>query len=414
MATLRERVAQKKREAIDRATTAMPAVEDINSPCTEHELWAVRPLPGRGLGCIALTDLTLGTRVLAEPPLTVEGPGLPTIDRAVEALTAADRSRFFALAQEVRLYGQTKSIEGIVGTNGIPFEVDGEEYGGIFPRASRFNHSCDANTIYSYNAALGMLTVHAARNVSAGEELTFNYLPPFTDSLSPSINFRVGCHETLTEALPLGSAKTLRQQHLCAAFGFDCSCTKCSLTGEDLARSEERVRVIGDDASLAAAWAHRLASPRSAPSDDTEALLRHLETRYRLAKEEYPEGHHCGVDRMLRLHVELCDSAASLHHGAGKSQASLCSAFGQAAHNWARMARDTTLEIAGADSPAYMAWTKVLEQDCWRLSGPDLERPSFAFVWTAACKEGTPPQAWMIYAGSDGAGTHRSASTAND
>ena len=382
MATLRERVAQKKREAMDRATTVPSSLPAGHSSIgAELELWAVQSLPGRGLGCIALSDIAIGTRVLAEPPLTVEGPGLPTIESAVEALNPADRMHFFALAQEVRLYGETKSIAGIIGTNGIPFEVDGEDFGGIFPRASRFNHSCDANAIYLYNTALGLLTVHAAKTISAGDEITFNYLPPFTESL------------------PLGgaiSARGLRQQRLRSAFGFECSCAWCSLTGEDLARSEERIRAIGDDASLVATWTQRLQSSKSAQpaigmvGDGAEALLQHLETRYRLAQEEYPEGHFCGVDRMLRLHVELCDAAASRHHRVSHES----NPFAEAARMWALVARDATVEIAGRDSPAHRAWTMVLEQDCWRRSGPD-SPPSFALVWTTACKDGAPRQAWM-------------------
>ena len=61
-------------------------------------LFAIHAVPGRGLGWVALADIAVGTRLLAEAALTVEGPGLPTIEETVGALSDADSALFFELA----------------------------------------------------------------------------------------------------------------------------------------------------------------------------------------------------------------------------------------------------------------------------------------------------------------------------
>ena len=137
--------------------------------------FAVVPIPGKGQGCIATRDIAQGTRILLEPPLIVQGAGLPNASEAVSALSAHDRQRFFDLAQDAPRFGDDKTPAGIVATNGIPFRVGERQLGGVFPTASRLNHACDSNCAYKWNSSLGMLTVHCCRGVRAGEECTFNY-----------------------------------------------------------------------------------------------------------------------------------------------------------------------------------------------------------------------------------------------
>lgn len=340
-------------------------------PCDQvnSEPFAVQPLAGCGLGCVALTDVPRGTRLLAERPLTLEGPGLLAIEKTVAALSAAEHATFFDLAQDAALFGEStpKSIEGIIGTNGIPFTAaDGREFGAIFPRAARINHSCDANAIYAWHDGLRRLTVHAARPIRRGEEITFNY----------SCFDRVFC------------PRDERRRRLRENFGFACACRKCALTGAALAASEARIAEIGDDeafiASLAS-WdgAHAPAAP----------VLATLERRYELMCHECPDGHYTGSDRLLRVHVEFCDGAAQ-HAAAllareppeGARREALRVTFvamREAAERWARVAREVARDVAGEDAPCFVAWTAALERGCWR--GDDVPgRPTFASLWAAA------------------------------
>ena len=66
-------------------------------------------LKGKGLGAVATRDIHLGERVLAEAPLTIQGPGLPPLESTVGALPPDKRRLFFSLAQARELYGETKT-----------------------------------------------------------------------------------------------------------------------------------------------------------------------------------------------------------------------------------------------------------------------------------------------------------------
>ena len=57
-----------------------------SSPTPPDAVLEVRPIPGRGIGVVALVDVPSGTRLLAEAPLTLEGPGLPPIEESVAQL----------------------------------------------------------------------------------------------------------------------------------------------------------------------------------------------------------------------------------------------------------------------------------------------------------------------------------------
>ncbi|KXS98201.1 hypothetical protein AC578_285 [Pseudocercospora eumusae] len=56
--------------------------------------------------------------------------------------------------------------------------ADGCHGEGIFLQFSRINHSCIPNVQNSYNATIRKETVHAVRNIKAGEELSSCYVPP--------------------------------------------------------------------------------------------------------------------------------------------------------------------------------------------------------------------------------------------
>lgn len=84
--------------------------------------------------------------------------------------------------------------------------------------ASRINHSCVPNVQHNWNSRLGALTIHAVRDIAAGEELLTAYIEPC----------RTADH---------------RRQAL-NRYGFKCSCTACEdLTGHGKASSKRRSRV---------------------------------------------------------------------------------------------------------------------------------------------------------------------------
>lgn len=76
-------------------------------------------------------------------------------------------------------------VEKYTAGYGSPTEIPKGEYesdveeGGVFALASRINHHCDSNAHNSWNEDTERYTVHASRDIKAGEEITINYARPF-------------------------------------------------------------------------------------------------------------------------------------------------------------------------------------------------------------------------------------------
>ena len=80
---------------------------------------------------------------------------------------------------------------------------------GIFPKLSRFNHSCVPSAEFRWNAGLNRQEIRAIRDIVPGEEITLCY---FT-----------------VEIMVL--SKSDRQEYLRDHYGFTCDCQACSLEG---------------------------------------------------------------------------------------------------------------------------------------------------------------------------------------
>jgi hypothetical protein len=72
----------------------------------------------------------------------------------------------------------------------------------VFPHAARFNHSCNPNACFTWNAAIGKETIHVMNSIAAGEEITLSYCDMIHD-------------------------KSLRSYEL-KHYGFVCDCPACS------------------------------------------------------------------------------------------------------------------------------------------------------------------------------------------
>ena len=85
----------------------------------------------------------------------------------------------------------------------------------IVANAARMNHSCTPNVYHCWNAATGQLTVHATRDLTAGEEILTCYI-------------NVCCY------------REARQKEL-DRYGFRCHCAACG-TQTDFGRKSEKRR----------------------------------------------------------------------------------------------------------------------------------------------------------------------------
>jgi hypothetical protein len=133
--------------------------------------------------------------------------------KEVECLNKDQQRTFFDLTN---IYGNAHSRPlGIAKTNVLPLGSKASS-GGLFPEASRINHSCRHNSQNTWNENIGWLTIHA---IKEGEEITIT-------------------------CLAITSEYADRQRFLKEKFKFDCKCELCSLPRAQQKHSDARLREI--------------------------------------------------------------------------------------------------------------------------------------------------------------------------
>jgi hypothetical protein len=187
--------------------------------------FAVQDVPGRGKGIISTMPIPRGTRILCEEPLVINRPGqsapkqlLDPIHRQVDALSKEQREAFLSLHNIHPYMDAKEQYVGIFRTNALPIH-DEEIDGGIFLEASRLNHACDNNAQKSWNENIKRHTIHAIRDIPAGDEITITYLGTLRN-------------------------REERQKALRDKFGFTCKCRLCSLPLELSREADKRLDQI--------------------------------------------------------------------------------------------------------------------------------------------------------------------------
>lgn len=115
--------------------------------------------------------------------------------------TVGGKERTRIEQQHAARIGKEASLISIFQTNCM--EV--QKGAAVFPHAARFNHACNPNACFAWNAGIGKETIHIMNDVKAGDEITVSYCSML--------------HE-----------KTLRSWAL-KHYGFSCDCPAC--TGDD-------------------------------------------------------------------------------------------------------------------------------------------------------------------------------------
>jgi hypothetical protein len=184
------------------------------------ELFVTVAIPGKGLGVVASQNIPCGTRIIAEKPLFTI-PSYGTFQTAIEESIASklrqlpkDQQREF-LSLHNNFPGSFP-FSGIVKTNALPLGPS-SPVGGVYVKCCRINHDCLPNAQHTWNSNKGCETIHAVRDIAAGEEITIMY------SDGPSHT---------------------RRLKLKTSFGFDCACNLCQLTDEERRASDQRLEKI--------------------------------------------------------------------------------------------------------------------------------------------------------------------------
>ncbi|QSS65399.1 SET domain-containing protein [Histoplasma capsulatum] len=201
-------------------------------PVSNNELYTIKELPGKGLGCFAMTMIPKGTRIILEEPLFTV-PSMATDLQSMEmvflkqlkSLSKMQQHMFFSLHNAHK--DKCSPVIGTIKTNAMPFGARGSE-GAIFPSAARINHSCKPNSQNTWNRNLERLTIHSFKDIEEGEELTIAY---------------VDGTELYDE----------RQAYFEEAFGFRCQCEVCAVPREESRKRDRRLEemarldhVLGD------------------------------------------------------------------------------------------------------------------------------------------------------------------------
>ncbi|KAA1107110.1 hypothetical protein PGT21_002521 [Puccinia graminis f. sp. tritici] len=118
--------------------------------------------------------------------------------------------------------GRTKNelISSIIGRNGYQsWHTVGDgliKFTGLYPKASRFNHSCRPNAAYYIDHTTHLFHIKAFKPIEMGEEITISYWFQESDQAA-------------------------RQKHLKDHYGFDCTCSHCMMGAEHGKKSDDQI-----------------------------------------------------------------------------------------------------------------------------------------------------------------------------
>ncbi|KAK4167209.1 SET domain-containing protein 5 [Cladorrhinum sp. PSN259] len=182
-----------------------------------------RQIPGKGVGLIANRTIRKGEIIMERTPtLLIVMKSHVSLDANVrEKLYEAALGRLPEQAAQkfMRQYGET--IIAKVDKNSFRMPLDGKEphseHFAVFPDVSRMNHDCRPNVHYRLSSLTH--TSIAVRDINPGEELTVSYIYG-------------------------RNVRAERQKQLSSIWGFDCTCTQCSLPDLESMASDARVREI--------------------------------------------------------------------------------------------------------------------------------------------------------------------------
>jgi hypothetical protein len=172
-----------------------------------------------------------------------------TLATKLRALPKASQRQFLSLHNKAP---GKYPFATIFETNALPCGSN-SVVGGVYPTICLINHNCIPNSHNNWNENQKHETIHALRDIEAGEEITIQY-----GHASPSAE---------------------RRAFLKESFGFDCRCRRCSASPSELKDGDARLRriqslddAIGDPMNM-------MGKPKQSLSDCL-SLLQALQAEY--------------------------------------------------------------------------------------------------------------------------------------
>ncbi|KAF2761729.1 hypothetical protein EJ05DRAFT_183272 [Pseudovirgaria hyperparasitica] len=207
---------------IDSYFSTFPGMTSPGSVSADVAL--VRNIPrmqGAGAGMMAVKCIATGTRIMTEAPVFTYGippTGLTKsnqsiwIDRFEHELT----SEWKLFSHLYNAFPNMGRKYGTFHTNSLPLGTKSDDPWGMFPAFARLNHSCQANAFQYWNTERQVYTLHAVRDIDAGEEITISY----------------------DNALKI---RQDRRRRLWGAARFQCTCPKCDTHPDEFSLSDEQI-----------------------------------------------------------------------------------------------------------------------------------------------------------------------------
>ena len=206
----------------------------------------LRPVPGKGIGMFTTGPIARGTRILSESAIMhlAGDEDLFDVPLKFAKMSIEDQATFLELAAtplkrqgrdqwKMLLLQRTFEPEK---ASELPidlkmrllsiFEINSFAAGAgaaVVATAARMNHSCTPNVYHYWNAATGHLTVHATRDMTAGEEILTCYVDVcfYTEARQKELEryrFRCDCAAGSMQTHS-GRQSEKRRQQLCALNG---------------------------------------------------------------------------------------------------------------------------------------------------------------------------------------------------
>ncbi|KAG5988489.1 hypothetical protein E4U52_006538 [Claviceps spartinae] len=230
----------------------------IDSPLVDAPLYEIKELSGKGRGLMARVCIPKGTRILVEKPLVIAASQISSvtamekdIGNQLRQLSEKKAGQFFCLHNSFR--GVLPPFTGTVQTNALACG-EGSSTGAVYPTLCLINNACRPNCQQTWNQEEKHETIHAIRDIAAGEEITIAYIP--------------------------SGSSAQRRHYLKEKFGFDCACEMCVLPTADIQASNGRRAEMENHNRAIANPLQMMAQP--------EKSLAHCRSMLKLLDEEYP------------------------------------------------------------------------------------------------------------------------------
>ncbi|KAI0490439.1 hypothetical protein F4859DRAFT_8000 [Xylaria cf. heliscus] len=277
----------------------------VEVPKTEVQYREVE-ISGKGRGLVAVGAIRAGQTLISRTPAVVlnanafnglkRGELDDLLARAVDSLPSTHRDEILELSTYDGSSTDAEKVGKIFRTNSFStgFHDGKSKFQSLFATVSRINHSCRPNCAYFFDPNTFTQNVVAARYIQPGEELSIAYIDPI-----------------------LPQAERFKKLK---AWGFECSCERCSASATKVAESDQNIVEIQ---SLWQETDNYSSSSRATPAMaerlislyEKEGLQSRIQEAYYRAALEW-----IGVGEVEKAseHARLCVKYGTLFKGPGR------------------------------------------------------------------------------------------------